>query len=106
MAIWASLKIQRQFLCGEQILYYMRKFTEYSEIKEVYDTGKYDIFYENGYTKYQVKHLGSTIYCHNNEKNMGMGAIHNFSIDKFYALEKPEPEVQQSEENSNEQPNS
>lgn len=83
----------------------MRKFTDYSEIKEVYDSGKYDIFYDNGTVKYSVRHLGSTIYCHNDDKNMGMGAIHNFSINKFYAIEKPEPEVQTIDENTNNESN-
>jgi hypothetical protein len=69
----------------------MIKFNSYSEIKEAYDSGKYNIFYENGDTKYEIRHLGSTIYCHNTENNMGMGAINNFGIDCFYGIEKPEP---------------
>lgn len=67
----------------------MRKFTEHSEIKEVYESGKYDIFYESNRTKYEIRHLGSTFYCHNVEKNCGMGAVWNFPIENFYAVERP-----------------
>ena len=84
----------------------MQKFTDYNDIKELYDTNKFDIFYETESVKYEVRHIGSTIYCHNIEKNTGMGAINNFNIDNFYAIEKPEPKIQTIEENSNEQPNS
>lgn len=70
----------------------MIKFKSHSEIKEAYDTGKYNIFYENGRAKYEVSHLGSTIYCNNTDRNMGMGAITNFDIGCFYGIEIPEPE--------------
>lgn len=80
----------------------MVKFETYDNLKETYDTGKYDIFYENGNIKYEVKHIGSTILCYDPERNLGMGAVNNFDIKCFYGIEKPEPvieEVVEPEEN-------
>lgn len=82
----------------------MIKFNSQEEIKETYDTGKYDIFWENGKTKYEVRHIGSTLYCHNVDKGYGMGAIHNFSTEGFYGIEKPEPIPEPTnEEDTNEE---
>lgn len=73
----------------------MKKYSNHEEIREVYLKGKFDIFYEDKAKKikYEVAHIGSTIYCRNIEKCMGMGAITNFPIDGFYGIEKPEPLV-------------
>jgi len=75
----------------------MIKFEDYNNLKEIYDKGKFDIFYEKGNIKYEVRHLGSTMYCHNIDKQMGMGAIHNFDIQYFYGIEKPEPIKEEKE---------
>lgn len=75
----------------------MSVFSDYTEIKDAYEKGKVDIYYEHNGIKYQVRHLGSTFYCHNLEHNMGMGAIQNFPIERFYSVDKPvvvEPEPQ------------
>ena len=65
------------------------------EVNDKSGKEKHDIFYENGTIKYKVSHLGSTIFCLDERRSIGMGSIQNFSIDKFYAVEKPvvvEPE--------------
>lgn len=67
----------------------MIKFKDFDELKDVYNKRKHDIFYENGTIKYKVSHLGSTIFCLDERRSIGMGSIQNFSIDKFYAVEKP-----------------
>lgn len=81
----------------------MLKFSNHEEIKTAYDSGKYDIFFESAGQKYVVRNLGSTVYCYNPEKNMGMGAIHNFSPTGFYAIDKPEPEPEPVKEEKEEE---
>lgn len=73
----------------------MIRFDSYDSLRETYDKGKYDIFYENGNIKYEVRHLGSTLFCYNVEKEYGMGAIHNFNIKGFYGIERPEPIIEE-----------
>jgi hypothetical protein len=78
-----------------------KRFKSHEELKEVYDKGKYNIFYKHGDTMYTVANIGSTIYCRNAEKGMGMGAIYNFPIEHFYGEEKPVPvDIEDGEENA------
>lgn len=73
----------------------MITFDDLETLKETYDKGKYDIFYENGNIRYEVRHLGSTLFCYNVEKGYGMGAINNFNIKGFYGIERPEPVIEE-----------
>lgn len=71
----------------------MKTFKTHDEIKSLYDAGKFDIFYQSDTVKYQVAHLGSTIYCKDTNSGNGMGMIQNFPVENFYAVEKPIPEA-------------
>lgn len=79
----------------------MITFDDLETLKETYDKGKYDIFYENGNIKYEVRHLGSTLFCYNIEKGYGMGAINNFNIKGFYGIERPEPVIEEEATDDN-----
>lgn len=83
----------------------MIKFENFDDLRDKYITGKFDIYYESNTVKYTVAHLGSTIYCRNEEKRMGMGSVTNFPIGNFYGIEKPETEVQTTEEIINNESN-
>ena len=48
----------------------MITFDDLETLKETYDKGKYDIFYENGNIRYEVRHLGSTLFCYNVRRDM------------------------------------
>lgn len=69
------------------------RFNDFDEIRTGYDKGKLDVFYENGNTKYTVSHIGCTLFCLDEKKNLGMGAIQNFDLKYFYGVEKPKPIV-------------
>lgn len=77
-----------------------KRFKTHDELKEIYDKGKYNIFYKYGNSMYTVANIGSTIYCRNVEEGMGMGATYNFPIEHFYGEEKPVPvEIEKEKEN-------
>lgn len=78
----------------------MITFDNHDSLRETYEKGKYDIYFQQGDTEYEVRHLGSTLFCYNAEKGYGMGAIHNFNIKGFYGIERPEPEpiIEEEEE--------
>lgn len=77
----------------------MKTFKTFEELIEAWYSNKFEIFYENGQTKYEVRRIGSTIYCYDNVSNCGKGAVHNFELSKFYAIEKPEPEPEPEKTN-------